>query len=95
MGIGLVGLLSLFGSAAVFLTHLLFNYDIVNFRAVPILLASGISIHAFAALVALIGVFIRTERRLLCGISLVLNLVPPLIALAVMAAGLVLISGGR
>lgn len=90
LGIGMLGLLSLFGAAAVFVSHLLFRYDIVDFAAIPVLLSAGIWVHALGALVALVGIFIRSERRLLCGLALVMNLIPPSVAAALFFAGLVL-----
>ena len=91
LGVGALGLLSLFSAAAVFLSHLLFHYDIVDFSAVPMLLVGGVWIHAFAALAALVGLFVRAERRLLCVLALALNLTPALVAVGIFAAGLILI----
>jgi hypothetical protein len=89
LGIGVLGLLCLLGSAAVFVSHLVFSYDIVDFIAVPILLSAGVWTHAFAAVVALVGLFIPAERRIFCALALAVNLVPPLVALAILMAGLV------
>ena len=81
-GIAIISFLFVFGD-----TELADKYVIV----VPDSIRIGMYANALGTLVAFAGFFLKDEKKLPCGILIVFNGIPPLIAFAMIAVGFILL----
>jgi hypothetical protein len=81
-GIAIVSFLFVFGD-----TELVDKYVIV----VPYSIRIGMYSNALGALAAFTGFFLKDEKKLPCGILIVVNAIPPIIAFAMIAVGFILL----
>ncbi len=68
-----------------------FNRDGTAIAAVPYSILTGMILNGCGAVAAIVGFFVKAERRWACVVALLLNSAPPLVAFALMAVGFVLI----
>ena len=81
-GVAIVTFLFVFGD-----TKLVDKYVMV----VPYSIHIGMYANALGALAAFAGFFLKDEKKLPCGILVVVNAIPPLIAFAMIAVGFILL----
>ena len=81
-GVAIVTFLFVFGD-----TELVDKYVMV----VPYSIRIGMYANALGALVAFAGLFLKDEKKMPCGILIVVNAIPPLIAFAMIAVGFILL----
>ena len=81
-GIAIVSFLFVFGD-----TELADKYVMV----VPYSIRIGMYANALGALAAFAGFFLKGEKKLPCGILVVVNAIPPLMAFAMIALGFILL----
>ena len=81
-GVAIVTFLFVFGD-----TELADKYVMV----VPYSILIGMYANALGALAAFAGFFLKDEKKLPCGILVVVNAIPPLIAFAMIAVGFILL----
>ena len=58
---------------------------------VPYSIRIGMYANALGALAAFAGFFLKDEKKLPCGILIIVNAIPPLIAFAMIAVGFILL----
>ena len=81
-GVAIVTFLFVFGD-----TELVDKYVMV----VPYSIHIGMYANALGALAAFAGFFLKDEKKIPCGILIVVNAIPPLIAFAMIAVGFILL----
>ena len=81
-GVPIVTFLFVFGD-----TELVDKYVMV----VPHSIHIGMYANALGGLAAFAGFFLKEEKRLLCGILIIVNAIPPLIAFAMITVGFILL----
>ena len=81
-GVAIVTFLFVFGD-----TELADKYVMV----VPYSIHIGMYANALGALTAFAGFFLKDEKKLPCGILIIVNAIPPLIAFAMIAVGFILL----
>ena len=81
-GVAIVTFLFVFGD-----TELADKYVMV----VPYSIRIGMYANALGALAAFAGFFLKEEKKLPCGILIIVNAIPPLIAFAMIAVGFILL----
>lgn len=67
-----------------------FNRDSNAIAAVPYSILTGMILNGVGVVTAIVGFFLRTERRWACVVPLLLNIAPPLVAFGLMAVGFIL-----
>ena len=68
-----------------------FNRDGNAIAAVPYSILAGMILNGLGVVAAIVGFFLKAERKWACLVPLLLNTAPPLIAFGLMAVGFILI----